>query len=49
VQSGLTSEMVWELHVEVADEGSAAKWSAKVTIGDQVLSVSTGALQLVTE
>lgn len=46
VQSGLPSEMVWELRVEVADDASEAKWLSRITLGDQVLSVSSGDIRL---
>lgn len=46
VQSGLPSEMLWELGVEVSDDGANASWSSKMTLGDQVLSVSTGSVRL---
>lgn len=46
VQSGLSSEMVWELRVKVAADGSEARWVSKVTMGDQVLTASTGSFQL---
>lgn len=49
VQSGLSSEMVWELRVEVADDANEAKWSSSVTMGDQVLSASAGTLRLQAE
>lgn len=49
VQSGLPSGMLWELEVEVSDNGGKASWSSKITLGDQVLSVSTGSVRLAAE
>lgn len=49
VQSGLPEEMLWELEVEVGSEGQKARWSSEVTAGDQVLSLSTGAIRLAGE
>ena len=45
VQSGLPSEMLWELEVEASAEGEGVVWSSKVTMGEQVLSVSTGSVR----
>lgn len=46
VQSGLTSEMAWDLRVEVAADASEAKWSSRATLGEQMLSLSTGSVRL---
>ena len=47
--SGLSSEMIWELRVEVAADASEAKWSSRVTMGDQVMSISKGVVRLTAE
>lgn len=49
VQSGLSSDMIWELRVEVAADGSQAQWSSEVTLGEQVLSVSSGKVRFAAE
>ncbi len=49
VQSGLSPETVWELRVEVTDDGSEVKLSSRVTSGDQVLSDTTGRVNLTAE
>lgn len=46
VQSGLQSEMLWVFEVEVSGDGGEATWSSKVSMGDQLLSISTGSVQL---
>lgn len=46
VQSGLPSEMLWELEVEASAGGESVAWSSRVTMGEQVLSMSTGSVQL---
>lgn len=46
VQSGLPSEMLWELEVEASAGGESVVWSSRVTMGEQVLSMSTGSVQL---
>ena len=49
VQSSLSSGMLWELEVEVSSDGGEASWSSIVTMGDQVMSVSTGSVRLAAE
>lgn len=49
VQSGLPSEMLWELEVEASAGGENVVWSSRVTMGEQVLSVSTGSVQSTVE
>ena len=46
VTSGLTSEMLWELDVEVSSDGRQAKWTSRISIGDQILSLSEGNVRL---
>jgi len=47
--SGLSSEMIWELRVEVTADASEPKWSSGVTMGDQVMSISKGVVRLTAE
>jgi len=49
VQSGLASDMIWELEVEVSGNADEATWSSRVTMGDQVLSVGTGSIRFAAE
>ena len=46
VSSGLPSEMLWELEVEVSKDGHRATWTSRVSTGDQILGLSEGDVRL---